>query len=269
MSTLQYPRTRLEDYFNQGPQHPVGPGTLGSVPGVVGETPVNPYKAIIDGILSQGKSDIEGERTADLAGLNTFIQRALIGLGIVPEGIAGPMAGLLQGALSPEILALIEKNNNEGLSTMAQLNRANATELRRIPALLAGRGLLRSGQTGHDLGEQAQRHKIAVNNALQAVLANLEGAGGSYLLRERDRQTRWGDLLRDAPGLAMEQWGGSMPQTQTNLSPPVPPAIGLERNPPKPDRAPELPAAGFGGGLGAALIGTRKKKKRNSTVRAY
>lgn len=136
-----------------------------------------------------------------------------ISYGDIPDfsrlGISDSAKGFLKGALNQQTIDLARKNTAEGLSVKARMDKANAEQNRRIPALLAGRGMLRTGQTGFDLGEQAQNYKIQGFDTLNELLGNTENVVASFLNAERERQRALAAAEMEAAGAAYGDWGGS------------------------------------------------------------
>jgi hypothetical protein len=194
----------------------------------------NPYAGILNEYLSGAKARFAGQSTADAATRDAQIRRYLISYGKEPDfaslGISDQAKGFLSKALNDKTRQLAEQNTAEGTSVYARQEHANALANRRIPAALAGRGLLRSGQTGADLGEQAQAHKNQGFDTLQEMLGGVEGTIGSFLQAERARADALAAAELQAQMAAAMNYGGYMyPQQQqygpySAPAPPPPPA---------------------------------------------
>jgi hypothetical protein len=135
----------------------------------------------------------------------------VISYGQVPDfdkmGISESARGFLGGAIDQRTRDLAAKAEAEGLSVHARMAKENTVANRRIPSMLAGRGMLRSGQTGYDMGEQAQNYKIGQYDTLNELLSNVEGTVGNYLQGERDRQMQLAQARMQAAWDAYSNWG--------------------------------------------------------------
>lgn len=174
----------------------------------------NPYAGILGDYMSQLRADFDADSRANAAARDAALRRFIISYGQVPDfdslGISGDARGFLQGILDPTTLDLAAKNEREGTSIHARQAYDNTVANRRIPAHLAARGMLRSGQTGADLGEQARSYKIQGFDTLNEMLSNIEGTVGSFLNSERERRRALADAELEASMGAAGDWGGDM-----------------------------------------------------------
>jgi len=125
-------------------------------------------------------------------------------------GISKDARGFLEKALDPKTRELAEKNTAEGTSVYARMKNANDVANRRIPAQLAARGMLRSGQTGSDLADQAQNYKVQGFDTLNEMLGSMEGTVGNFLQAERARADALAQAELQAQMSAYENYGGDM-----------------------------------------------------------
>lgn len=174
----------------------------------------NPYQGILDEFLSSTKSRFAGQSAQDAAARDAQIRRYLISYGDVPDfdalGISDQTRGFLSGALNDKVRDLAAKNTAEGTSVKARMQKADKVARRRIPATLAGRGILRSGQTGSDLADQAQAYKNQQFDTLNEMLGGVEGTIGSFLQAERARADALAAAEMQARMMAMQNYGGYM-----------------------------------------------------------
>lgn len=199
-----------------GPGGPGGPGG-------------NPYAGILNEYLNSAKANFAAQGAADAASRDAALRRFVISYGQVPDfaalGISPQMQGFLKGAINQTVRDLAAKNEAEGTSIHARTLAANAKANRLIPAQLAARGMLRSGQTGADLAEQAQQFKITNFDQLNELLGGMEGTVGNFLMAERARQDALAQAELQAQMLAAQQWGGDMYGSQqgpTSVNPAYP-----------------------------------------------
>ena len=155
---------------------------------------------ILGDYLNQMRADASADSNADRGGMINNLRQAIISYGLAPDysALGADAQGYLKEALDPNTLDLAAKNEKEGISSHARLGHENALAVRRIPAVLAGRGLLRSGQTGSDLGEQAQTFKNQGYDMLSALMQGITGSIGQYQEAERQRQRALADAEREA-----------------------------------------------------------------------
>jgi hypothetical protein len=173
----------------------------------------NPYAGLLASYASQARADSQAQSVADAASRDAAIKRFLVSYGDVPDfasmGVSDAAKGIL-GGLGGDIRALAQKNTAEGTSVKARLDQKNALAQRRIPATLAGRGLLRSGQTGADLSEQAMQNKQANFDVLNEMLGNIEGTVSQFAQAEAARARALADAELQAAMAAQGDYGGDI-----------------------------------------------------------
>lgn len=173
----------------------------------------NPYAGLLNAYANQQRADAQGQSVADQASRDAAIKRFLVSYGEVPDfnslGVSDAAKGVL-GGLGGDVRDLAAKNTAEGTSVKARLDQANLQAQRKIPATLAGRGLLHSGQTGYDLGQQGMQNKQAQFDVLNEMLGNIEGAVSQYSQAEAARQRQLADAEQQAAMAAMQDYGGGM-----------------------------------------------------------
>lgn len=158
--------------------------------------------------LSAMKAQFAAGSAADAASRDAALRRLVISYGQMPDlaslGISGNAAGFLKSAINDQVRALAAKNEAEGTSVHARQQKEAAVAQRRVPAFLAGRGLLRSGQTGVDLADVAQQAKNQQFDTLNELLGNIENTTSSFLAAERDRAMQLAMMEMQA---AQQQYG--------------------------------------------------------------
>lgn len=166
------------------------------------------YLALINGdpLLGQERADLSAQGVSDAASRAAAIQRALIQFGIVPDfassaqklGLSGEALGYLNQDVNDRTRQLAQANTQEGLSLTARLAKAHTDAVRNIRNQLAARGIIRSGETPYQLGEEANQYKISTNDATQQLLDYLTGAIGAFTQSERQRRQQLAQYLSDA-----------------------------------------------------------------------
>jgi hypothetical protein len=163
--------------------------------------------------LSGLEAEFAASSKADAASRDASLRRLMISYGQLPDfsalGISDSAKGFLSNALNQQSRDLAAKAEAEGVSIHARQAKDNMVSNRRIPASLAGRGLLRSGQTGYDLGEQAQNYKITQYDTLNELLGNVEGTVGGFLSAERERAIALAQARIQAAWDAQSNYGDS------------------------------------------------------------
>lgn len=174
----------------------------------------NPYAGLLNEFLNSSKARFSADSAADAASRDAALRRYVISYGQVPDfdslGISDSARGFLGKALDPKTRSLAEKNTAEGTSVFARTKRANDVANRRIPANLAARGMLHSGQTGSDLQDQAQNYKIQGFDQLNEMLGGVEGTVGNFLQAERARADALAQAELQAQMAAYGNYGGDM-----------------------------------------------------------
>ena len=187
----------------------------------------NPYAGILSEFLNSAKSRFAADSAADAASRDAALRRYIISYGQVPDfdtmGISKDARGFLEKALDANTRSLAEKNTAEGTSVYARMKAANDVANRRIPAMRAAQGMLRSGQTGSDLADQAQNYKIQGFDTLNEMLGSVEGTVGNFLQAERARADALAQAELQAQMAAMDNYGGDM---YGDPEPQYPPAGG-------------------------------------------
>ena len=192
----------------------VPPASTGPVgPGAQRQSMGNPYAGLLDSYMGQMRADTGAQSVADKAGRDAAIKRFLVSYGEVPDfasmGLSDAAKSVL-GGLGGDIRDLAARNTAEGTSVKARMDAANLQAQRKIPANLAGRGLLRSGQTGYDLGQQAQQNKNANFDVLNEMLGNIEGTVSNFAQAEAARARALADAELQAAMAAQGDYGGDI-----------------------------------------------------------
>lgn len=162
-------------------------------------------------ILNQFKADLGAQSTADAAQRAAATNRALISFGEVPDFNQNELGALGNIPLDIDPLTgqLAQQSTQEGLSTVAQLNKSNQDTLRNIVNQLGARGIFHSGETGYQVGEQALAFKQNQFSARQQLIDYLSGFQQGFAQREAERQR----LLSEATANAQARLQ-SLPQNQ-------------------------------------------------------
>jgi hypothetical protein len=153
-------------------------------------------------LLDQLKADFAAQKVSDLAGRDAGVRRGIIDFGEAPDfsQALGTLGFDPRQVIDPATLSLAEQNTTAGLSAKARIEKANKDTLRQIKNSLAARGLLRSGELGHQLGEQDLRHNQAQFDARRTLLDYLAGVQKAYADSERQRQMAWWQAMMAAAG---------------------------------------------------------------------
>lgn len=209
--TAMLPQGRSSSIF--APQAPSGPQPRG-----------NPYAGLLQDYMNQQRADFAAESAADKGGMINALRKYIISYGASPNfeqfgGIGGDAAGYLKEAMDANTMALARKAEEEGLSSHARLAEQNARATRLIPAALAARGILRSGQTGSDLADQAMQYKRAGYDMLSELMGGVTGSVSNFQAAERQRQRALADAEMQAAWQAMQDWGDSYFDTGSVPSP--------------------------------------------------
>jgi hypothetical protein len=173
------------------------------------------YAGLIGGSadLSGIEAQMGAQSAADAASRDAALRRFIVSYGSLPDfdklGISKDAMGYLTKAMDPRTQELAANAEKEGLSIHARQARQDEVARRQIPAQLAARGLLHSGQTGYDLGEQAQSYKTTQYDTLNELLGNIEGTVSNFNQAERDRQMQIAMARMQAAQDAFGNWGES------------------------------------------------------------
>lgn len=182
----------------------------------------------------QIKAALEASRVSAAAQRASDVQRALIDFGIVPEGF-------LSEDVSDLTRNLAQQSTSSGLSVAARLQKAHQDSVRNIQNNLAARGILQSGETGFQLGEQQLASAQAQHDATKQLLDYLAGVQAAFaqgeaergqtaaeaaaeaMQRQMDLALATGADLPQFPGLPVQN-GQPAPAPTTPAPTPVPPA---------------------------------------------
>ena len=198
-------------------QHPLA--TMSILKGTAAAAPVaqkrsNPFAGIMADYLNQMRGDMGAEGAADKGGMINQLRKYIVSYGALPDfsnigGLGGDAKGYLAEAMDPNTMALAQKAETEGLSSHARLGQENDKATRLIPALLASRGMLQSGQTGNDLADQGMKFKQSGYDMLNEMLSGITGSVSGYQENERQRQRQLADMEMQAAMQAAQDWGDS------------------------------------------------------------
>jgi hypothetical protein len=164
----------------------------------------------------QGIADLLADALGDKTRTTGWMRDALVrfgGPGL--QGIIGKLGPGWEDLLDPTTLQAASSGDTAGTSLHTQLEKAHAGRNLALQDVLAAKGILSSGQTGYELGEERQRHTNASNDAINGLLDFLRGQVGGFAGRESDR------------GKAKSGLGESAFERLFNLGiePPVPPPL--------------------------------------------
>jgi hypothetical protein len=207
------PHTAAPDFFSPLSKSPQLQNLFSGLGGHFGSN--NPYAGLIGGSadLSGIEAEMAAQGKADAAGRDAALRRFIVSYGSLPDfsqlGISGDALGYLKKAMDPKTQELAANAEKEGLSVHARQAHDDMVSRRQIPSQLAARGLLHSGQTGYDLGQQAQNYKTTQYDTLNELLGNIEGTVSSYQQAERDRQMQLAMARMQAASDAFGNWGDS------------------------------------------------------------
>lgn len=158
-----------------------------------------------DPIFTQFQADLSAQGISDAAQRAAATQRALVQFGAVPNfaggnlGLSDQQLSFLQQDVTPRVRELAETSTEEGLSIQARINEQNERNVRQIRNALAARGLLRSGELGHQLGEAQQAFTRAQFDARSQLLDYLSGVQAAFAESERMRQRELAQAARAVP----------------------------------------------------------------------
>jgi hypothetical protein len=155
--------------------------------------------------------DVQGASSAEKGQRNASMQRSMAEFGEIPDLSASLSAlGLtssdMAGIVTPETQTLAQSLTNSGVSTKAQLEYAQKKALQGISNALASRNMLRSGDTGYNVGQQNLAYTQNQYNARKQLLDYLAGIQSGYAAAERSRQSDLRSAWTDAYGRALEKW---------------------------------------------------------------
>jgi hypothetical protein len=167
-----------------------GGGTSGGGGGYGG---IPDYLGMIEGdpMYIQLLADLKAQGVGDAAARKLARNRALVQFGYMPDFNSLDqqlLGGDLQSDIDPTTPGLIERGNEAGTTTKARLELAHKDAVRNITNALASRGLLRSGETGFQLGREKQQYDVANYDASQKLVDYLAGVQAAFMQSERIRQ---------------------------------------------------------------------------------
>lgn len=167
----------------------------------------NPYAGILGDYLAQARADAAAESGAQKGSMIDALRNYAISYGAAPDfsamgGLGKDAQGYWKQAWDPRTQELARKAEEEGISSHARLSHQNDIEMRRIPAMLAARGMLQSGQTTADFGEQSQNYKNQGYDMLSELMSGITGSVQNFQEAERARQRQLADLEMQ---IAMQQ----------------------------------------------------------------
>ena len=132
--------------------------------------------AIGNPIFKQTQGDIAADRSNFANTRRAAIQNAVGVLGFVPEGFSDSY-----GDIDEATRALAAKNTQAGTSTMARLKAAHEKAVRDSIRANAARGILRSGETGYQLGQRELENRQNLSDTVSKFLEYLQtGVYGPY-----------------------------------------------------------------------------------------
>lgn len=213
-----------------------------------------------DPFYRQQNLDLDAGGIADAAQRAANIRATLVNWGIIPDlsksaselGLSDKVLGYLKSDVDPMTQELARKNNEQGLSVSAQLDKNNTDNIRNIRNALAARGMYQSGELGHGLTENEQNYKIARTEGERQALGALSEAVGSFLTSEQERSRQRGEYAMDAASRAAElagsgEYGGYYGPSGGNTSSPAPAQnqIGWDASLGTPIAGPGLPAGTY------------------------
>jgi len=189
------------------------------------------YASIIanDPFYQQTLADLSAQGIADQAGADAAMMRALIQFGEVPalEGLDLGLAGKNYAKISESARPLAAANTAEGLSIAARMQKQLNNNIRAIKNALAARGALMSGETGYQLGEEAQRYKQSQYDARTQLVDLLAGINAGLAAAARARAAQQAQAAEGAWGRgALTPPPTAPPPTSAPPEQPPPPTAG-------------------------------------------
>lgn len=194
---------------------PLLPGAPTSLPAPV---PVPDWASLIasDPGYLQDLADIGADSVGDRQRTLAALRAALIQFG--GGGLADVVGKLGAGwgdILDSATLGAAGAADTGGTSLSAQLEKAHRDKLLAEEDIRAARGILSSGQTGYEIGEENLRHTNSVSDAVNALTAFLSGHTGGFAGRESQRNRDRSGALDRARDRVMN----------SGLEPPMPPPV--------------------------------------------
>jgi hypothetical protein len=171
----------------------------------------SPYAGLLQDYLNQQRADFAAQGAAEKGDMLNALRKYIISYGSSPNfdqmgGLGKDAQGYLKEALDPKTLDLAKKAEEEGLSAHARLGQVNERATRMIPAALASRGILHSGQTGSDLSSQAMQYKQSGYDMLNEMLGGITGSVSNFQNAERERQRALAEAEMQAAWQAAQDW---------------------------------------------------------------
>ena len=177
------------------------------------------WKSILanDPFQRQLEADLSAESASDSANRKVAIDKALAQFGMVPDflsqagslGLNPDTLKFLQSDVDQSTRDLANKNTQEGLSIYARLQKQNQDNIRNIKRALAARGMAASGESGHQLGEEALRFKQDMTDNEQKLLDYITGVVSAFTQAERGRTRDKANGLMSATERALQLYGMS------------------------------------------------------------
>lgn len=153
------------------------------------QAPQVDYSALLQSLLAPLQAEAAGMSKADAAALRAAQQRAVIQFGSSLEGADPGLVGAGFGkAIDQRTLGLAQKNTAAGLSISSRLGTAHQDAVNQIRNTLAARGLLRSGETGYQLGREQTAYTQSQYDSRQKILDYLAGIQSAFQTAEQQRQ---------------------------------------------------------------------------------
>lgn len=126
------------------------------------------------------------------AALNNLIQQRIISYG---DPALASMAGF---GLDPQAAAFARQNYISGNAQLARIDKAHQQNLRNVINTLAAHGILNSGDTGYQTGQEDQGYGNNVYDAQQAALADILGYRQNALQQQQQLHQSVIDALQQA-----------------------------------------------------------------------
>lgn len=145
-----------------------------------------------DAGLQSAEAALSGSQAADQNALGAEIKNAYEGFG-KPVDLATLASQLgmnqadIQNYLGSDAQKIAQENTDAGTSTTARLDQANQNATRGIVAGLNKRGMLYSGDTGHQLDQQNLGYRQAQQDAYSKFLGYLQQYQQGYLTAQQQR----------------------------------------------------------------------------------
>lgn len=157
-----------------------------------------------DPFVQQLEALLKAQSASDAATRKANINRAIIDYGALPDFSASPFQSQFMSDIDPITGQLAAANTQSGVSQLARLNRAHETNQLRIPDTMAARGILFSGETGYQLGEENLRHTQAVYDTTRGLTDYISGALAAYQQSEQGRSLQLLEARQQASVRAQE-----------------------------------------------------------------